>query len=265
MLLLTCLHTTGQRIENTNGLLVFGGYNAYFIKVDTENFTISSEYIADRIRKDTTLIVSQIPVSLLNSIREKSYSLRDSCKDDKVDLFFFPCNIESLKYSSSKLVDTNCIFRICTHDICGPFKLLNTIEEFKLKCVELPFNSSFGINEKRNKKRFTSWAPGLFRFENDWFHMKTFLIYFLWYLLIPGIATSFLFYSQKGKSGGDIAFLLFSVVANLLHHTILIVNLSLKYRIRFSVLSFSAALISSLLISYNWQTQSQVQEIWMSG
>ncbi len=81
--------------------------------------------------------------------------------------------------------------------------------------------------------------------------MKTFLIYFLWYLLIPGIATSFLFYSQEGKSGGDIAFLLFSVVANLLYHTILIVNLSLKYRIHFSVLSFSAALISSLLISYN--------------
>lgn len=251
-----CFHAASQQIENTNGLLVFGGYNAYFIEVDTPGLMISPEYIADKIRKDTTLVVHQIPISMLDSIRKKSYSIQDSCKDSRGDLLFFPCNIEFLKYSGSKLVDANCIFSICMRDICGPFKLLNFIKGFKLKHIKLAFNSSFGINEERNKKRLTSWTPGLFYFENDWFHMKTFLIYFFWYLLIPAIATFLLFYSQKGKSGGDIAFLFFSVIANLLYHAILIVNLRLKYRIYFSVFSFSVALISSWLISYNWLNSS---------
>ncbi|MNU90312.1 hypothetical protein D3C71_801760 [compost metagenome] len=79
--------------------------------------------------------------------------------------------------------------------------------------------------------------------------MKNSSTYFLWYLLIPAIVTFFLFYSQKGKSGGDIAFLFLSVAGSLLYHAILIVNLRLKYRIYFSILSFSVTTITSLLIS----------------
>ncbi|MNJ83562.1 hypothetical protein D3C87_09830 [compost metagenome] len=79
---------------------------------------------------------------------------------------------------------------------------------------------------------------------------KNLLICLLWYLLIPAIVTSLLFYSQKGKSGGDIAFLLFSVAGSLLYHAILIVNLHLKHRVYFSILSFSVTLVASWLISY---------------
>lgn len=79
--------------------------------------------------------------------------------------------------------------------------------------------------------------------------MKKSLIYSGWYLLIPGITTLLLFYSQKGKSGGDMAFLLFSIAGSLLYHAILIVTLRLEKRVVCSILSFSATGISSWLMA----------------
>lgn len=157
-----------QSIENQNGLLILGGYNAYFLRLDPTNTIVNPQDLALRIQHDTTFVISQIPIRLLDSIREKSYTLIGDCKDPRRSMLFFPCTVELLHYSVSRLADTNCVIRICSKDICGPFKLLYPIEEFEVKPWSLNFNPTyFVIDPAINESRLTSWTPGMFRFEKE--------------------------------------------------------------------------------------------------
>lgn len=157
-----------QRMEHQNGLLILGGYNAYFIKLDSTHQIPDPENLALRIQQDTTFVVSQIPINLLDSIREKSYVFSGDCKDPKGSLLFFPCTVMLMNYSVSKTVDTNCVIRVCSQNICGTFQLLYPIEEFEVKPWSLPFNPAhFVVDPAINQSRLSSWTPGMFRFEKE--------------------------------------------------------------------------------------------------
>lgn len=154
-----------SQIENKNGLLIFA-HNAYFIEIDSLTSEITPELIMNKIQSDTVLVINMIPGSMLNTIMEKSVHLPYSCSNESGNLFVFPCTVESLKYGSNKVADPNCIFCISSKTICGVFKSLHRVNEFKLNYQELVFNSCFVKNKESNEKRFSNLTPGLFCW--DW-------------------------------------------------------------------------------------------------
>lgn len=72
--------------------------------------------------------------------------------------------------------------------------------------------------------------------------------YLAWYLFAPLSIIGLIFYSQYGKSGGDIAFLLFTTVFNIIYFLMVAFNVKLKQGVVCSLVGFSITLLLAFLV-----------------